>query len=134
MYNLFLDDERVPYSPNGSHIDVYYYTHDDIYINHDWVIVRSYDQFIDYITKNGLPKIVSFDHDLSDEHYQYLINHSDVNYNKYTEKTGMECLKWLCEYCLDNNKKLPKCLIHTQNIIGSINMKKYIENFNKYHR
>jgi hypothetical protein len=35
----------------------------------DFDIVRSYDAFIDYIRKNGLPAFISFDNDLGlDEH------------------------------------------------------------------
>jgi len=62
-YNLFLDDFRhpydcVPYMPNR-----------EIYAKWKWEIVRNYDEFVEYITKNGLPTHVSFDHDLSDIHY-----------------------------------------------------------------
>lgn len=133
MYNLFLDDERVPYSPHGSHEDAWYYTQNLNYIDLKWKIVRSYEEFVAYIEKNGIPQLISFDHDLADEHYQYLLTQNDVDYTKYKEKTGMECVKWLCDYCIDNNKKFPEHLIHTQNIIGSINMRKYIENFKKIH-
>ena len=45
MVKLFLDDIRKP---------------PDV----DWFIVRNYNQFIDWIDKNGLPDIISFDHDL----------------------------------------------------------------------
>jgi len=128
-FNLFLDDERLPYTPHG--IDAFDYTQNMNYINLDWMIVRSYDQFVKYIKLNGLPQMVSFDHDLADEHYQYLLKQHDVDYTKYKEKTGMECVKWLCDYCLDNNHKLPICLIHTQNLIGGKNMFEYIKNFKK---
>ena len=133
MYNLFLDDERVPYSPHGGIEDAFNYTHNLDYVNLDWVIVRSYDQFVKHIELNGLPQTISFDHDLADQHYQYLLKQNDVDYTKYNEKTGMECVKWLCDYCIDNNKKLPKYLIHTQNQIGSENMLQYIRNFKKFY-
>ena len=100
-------------------------------MNLDWVIVRSYDTFVKYIEKNGVPELISFDHDLADEHYNSLREPNDVDYNEYTEKTGYECVKWLCGYCIDN-KEIPECLFHTQNIIGQINMSKYIENFKKH--
>ena len=58
----------------------------------------------------------------------------NVKYDSYTEKTGYECVKWMCNYCIDNNKKLPECLYHTQNNIGYENMSKYIENFKKYYK
>ncbi len=134
MYNLFLDDERVPYSPHGSGIeDAFNYTQNIDYVNLDWFVVRSFEEFVAYIEKNGTPQLISFDHDLADEHYQYLLTQNDVDYTKYKEKTGMECVKWLCDYCLDNDKKFPKHLIHTQNIIGGKNMLEYIKNFNKFY-
>ena len=119
MYVLFLDDERVPYSIDGD-IDAYNYTNNPDYINLDWVVVRNYDEFVNYIEKNGLPRLVSFDHDLSD-------------FNKEIEMTGYDCCKWLCDYCIDNNLKFPKYLIHTPNIIGSRNITKYIENFKNFY-
>jgi len=67
---------------------------------------------------NGLPELVSFDHDIADFTYEY-------------EKTGYDCVKWLSNYCLDNNKKFPKYLIHTGNNVGSKNMLEYIRNFKK---
>ncbi len=117
-FNLFLDDERVPYSPNGEMKDAFNYTENLDYINLDWVIVRSYDQFIEYISLNGLPQLLSLDHDIADFTYGY-------------EKTGYDCVKWLCEYCIDNDVKFPNHLIHTGNIIGGENMLVYIRNFKK---
>lgn len=126
MYKLFLDDIREP-------IDAYEYTQRSIYKELGWIVVRSYDEFIDYILNNGLPKLISFDHDLADEHYNYLAMWRKVDYNDYKEKTGYECVKWLCDYCIDTNKKLPECIFHTQNTIGYVNMSKYIENFKRFY-
>ena len=63
MNYLFLDDERVP-------MQAYYLTNDKIYMAYTWDIVRNYDQFTTYIETHGLPKLISFDHDLADEHYK----------------------------------------------------------------
>jgi hypothetical protein len=125
MYNLYLDDMREAK-------DAFFYTENPVYLNYDWIVVRTYDEFVEYIKLNGLPELVSFDHDLADEHYNYLNTQFDANYNNYVEKTGYECVKWLCDYCLDNNKIFPKSLYHTQNLIGRINMEKYVKNFRKY--
>ena len=62
-YNLFLDDVRNPkdccqYMPDAK-----------FYFNSEFVIVRNYDEFVNFIRKNGLPNIISFDHDLSDMDY-----------------------------------------------------------------
>ena len=79
MYNLFLDDIRDPKNMIPG-MEVLYKdgmlihrnNPDNFYYKHDWVVVRSYNEFVDYITKNGLPKLVSFDHDLAPEHYAYM--------------------------------------------------------------
>jgi len=120
MYRLFLDDERVPYSPNGELMDAYNYTKNGNYINYDWIVVRTYAEFVSHIEKNGMPLLISFDHDLAD-------------FNGSYEKTGYDCVKWLCDYCIENSYKLPNCLYHTQNLIGQMNMKKYIENYKKFY-
>jgi len=133
MYNLFLDDERVPYAPHGDIEDAYNYTRNMDYVNLDWIVVRSYDEFVKYIKTHGVPQLISLDHDLADEHYQYLLTQDDVDYSKYIEKTGMECVKWLCNYCIDNKVKFPEYWIHTQNIIGGKNMFEYIRNFKRFY-
>lgn len=128
-YCLFLDDIRFPYHAYG-------YTNDSVYIKLDWIIARSYDEFTKIITEKGLPKLISFDHDLADEHY-----HSDdqpwstdftIDYFSYKEKTGYECAKWLCDYCLDNNVKIPDTKVHSFNHIGRSNIRHYISNFKKH--
>ena len=133
-YNLFLDDIRVP-------IDVFSYTQNLIYYNNKWVIVRSYAEFVLYITNNGIPDVISFDHDLADEHYRESMYDGDGHYSNYyhdgtfKEKTGYDCAKWLCEHCLDQNLKLPKEIyIHSMNPVGSVNIKSIFDTFNKIHK
>ena len=115
-YNLFLDDFRSP-------LDSFYYSKDNKYIKLEWIIVRSYDEFIKHIIKNGLPYICSYDHDLSDIHY-------DGDY--LDEKTGYDCIKWLCNYCYSHELKLPEYLIHSQNPIGKQRIASYIINYKKH--
>ena len=52
MKKLFLDDIRT--------IDMVY----DSSMEAEFDIVRTYNAFVDYITKNGLPDFISFDNDL----------------------------------------------------------------------
>jgi hypothetical protein len=126
-YKLFLDDYRTPN-------DTYKYTHKKMYLETDWIIVRSYDEFIKYIKNNGVPKIISFDHDLGDEHYELHLNGDDINYDNYTEKTGYDCAKWLINYILDEEKSPPQYIyIHSMNPAGSDNIKKIFENFYKHY-
>ena len=57
MKKLFLDDIRT--------VDMVY----DKSIVSEFDVVRSYDEFVNYIHKNGLPDFISFDNDLGlDQH------------------------------------------------------------------
>lgn len=126
MIKLFLDDFRIPQ-------DCFYYINNAIYNENDWIIVRSYDEFCDYITKNGLENIsiISFDHDLADVHYEREQN-DEIDYSSYKEKTGYECAKWLCEYIMNNDiDAFPEYLVHSMNSVGRNNIIGYIESFRK---
>ena len=119
-YNLFLDDFREPE-------DAYLFRLNTIYMTEHWIVVRNYNEFINYIDVHGLPEIISFDHDLGEEHYE-----KQLEYDQYIEKTGYHCAKWLIDYCIDNNKKLPTIiLIHSMNFAGSLNIKSLFESYHK---
>ena len=129
-YNLYLDDLRVPY-------DTFNYSKDSRYTKLKWVIVRSYKEFVRAVETLGIPNLVSFDHDLADEHYDTLGQTDFLSLSEYylsndREMTGYDCAKWLCDYCIDNNEKFPNYLIHSWNRIGSENIKGYITNFIKH--
>ncbi len=112
-YNLFLDDVRDPKSLGTTLA---------------WVVVRDYDQFVATIEQMGLPSIVSFDHDLAEEHYRPSMYESDGHYSKYyhdgtfKEKTGYHCALWLIEYCKKHNLPLPHWNIHSMNPVGRTNI------------
>lgn len=116
-YNLFLDDERTP----KICADIY---KDNIYTDLDWFVVRNYQQFREAIFNKGLPNIISFDHDLADEHYKegQKSNFTEFNYNDCKEKTGLDCARFLKEYCKENNLELPTCYIHSFNPVGRRNI------------
>jgi hypothetical protein len=121
---LFLDDIRVPY-------DVFKMTINPIFEkNEDWVIVRDYHQFVNYILKFGLPEFISFDHDLSYEHYLEE-NQSDIDYDNIEEKTGYSAAKWLVGYCMENGLDIPNFYVHSANPVGKINIESYLENAKK---
>lgn len=113
---LFLDDIRYP-------IDVYRYTKQDIYLRKDWHIARNYEQFVNRILGNGLPEMISFDHDLADEHYW----NNDAG--SFVEKTGYDCAKWLIDYCMDNDLDLPEFYCHSMNPVGKGNIESLLKNF-----
>jgi hypothetical protein len=128
-YNLFLDDIRVP-------LDAFNYMRDTRYSKLEWIIVRNYENFVKIIQNEGVPSLVSFDHDLADEHYgrDDMLWSVDgvIDYFSYKEKTGYECAKWLCDYCLDNNEKFPTIMVHSFNNIGAANIRSYVRNFLKH--
>lgn len=130
-YNLFLDDERVPHQV-GSYIMPYSLKK---YYNEKWLIVRNYDEFVKIIQEKGIPDLISFDHDLADEHYRKSMFDTDKHYNNYytdgtfKEKTGYECAKWLIDYCIENNIHFPEYIVHTMNPIGKENILSLIKSF-----
>lgn len=104
---LWLDDYRNPnennwinFSPIGSDVDV------------NWVI--NYDEFVYWITKNGLPDAICFDHDLGED------------------KTGYDCAKWLVEYCQSISTCTPSYNIQSANPVGKENIDKLLSNFNSF--
>jgi hypothetical protein len=107
-YNLFLDDTR---NPNKFLNDTRH-----------WVVVRNYNQFVETIRKQGLPKFISFDHDLADEHYV-----QSVDYGKFKEKTGYDCATWLIEYCMNTEQSLPEYQVHSMNPVGRMNINMIFE-------
>ena len=129
-YNLFLDD-------NFSPLEISNITSEEKnrlrYRRQNWVIARSYDDFVFIIKEKGLPDMVSFDHDLAPEHYEYVLSDDNwdkndeeiiIDYDSFKEKTGYHAAEWLLEYCWNKLLKTPILLVHSQNKIG----KKNIEN------
>jgi hypothetical protein len=128
MKLLFLDDFRVPF-------DCTYYMYGrgvnvEIYLK-KWDIVRNYNDFVKYIETNGLPDLISFDHDLADKHYAPTERYADYNvWSKeveFKEKTGLDCAIFLKEYCIKNNLKLPEYIIHSMNPAGVRNINNCLE-------
>ena len=115
-WNLFLDDLRLPtfVDPKGRSV---------------WYIARSSEHAKQMVLSYGMPYYISFDHDLADVHYEHV---PEINYDKYQEKTGYHCAKWLIEYCLDNNLNIPrKIIIHSMNRMGAQNIKSLFDTYNK---
>lgn len=115
-YYLFLDDIRTPYH-------TFCYTFNTVYSTKTWTTVRNYDDFVKVITENGLPELVSFDHDLANEHYapqdQWSNYDAWADNQNFKEKTGYECAVWLVNYCMDNKQPLPEFLCHSMNPVGT---------------
>ncbi len=75
--------------------------------------VYDYDEFVNFINKNGVPEFISFDHDLGEG------------------KTGFDCAKFLVEFCLDNGVSDINFQVHSQNPVGKENIEKLLANFNR---
>ena len=122
-YNLFLDDFR-----NVS--DAHNYLPIQEYATEEWVVVRNYNEFVNHVLNNGIPKTVSFDHDLADIHYE---QQSNIEYqDDAEEKTGYHCARWLINYCLDLNIPIPeKIIIHSMNRVGAQNIKSLFDTYYK---
>lgn len=70
-----------------------------------WDIVRNFEDFKNWIELNGLPYTISFDHDLGSD-------------NGILRKNGVDCARWLCNYCISNGLPLPEWNIHSANYGG----------------
>lgn len=126
---LWLDDVRNPFIKPWQR---------DFFRDHSVIWVRNYQEFVTWITDNGLPNIISFDHDLADDHYvpeylwdDYQASKEYQDSKEYTEKTGYDCAKWLIEYCMDNNDSLPIWTVHSLNPVGADNIIGLLENYTK---
>jgi hypothetical protein len=95
-----------------------------------WDIVKNYEEFVAYITTNGVPELISFDHDLGSEHYKALFKcpKKHILNKGFIKKTGYDCAKWLVE----NDYKINYFKVHSMNPIGAINIETLLNNWKKY--
>jgi len=116
---IYLDDVRTP-------------------IDKEWTVVRNYDEFVSTIMYVGLENIefISLDHDLGDtamNEWRYGVTKNyAINYDNITEKTGLDCAKWLVNQWLDG-KPVVDVFTHSANAIGSANIMGYINNYRHLH-
>ena len=135
-YNLFIDDERYPVNRGaiGNQSSAYDLIGDKRYFLLDWVIVRNFGDFVKTIEDQGVPELISFDHDLKDFHYYhystYTIYTGKIDYT-VVEGTGYECAKWLINYLMDNNLDTPEIMILTQNTVGAKNIRMLFNDYKK---
>lgn len=109
MNPIFLDDIRTPSMVTWLDLP-----------SLPWIIARSFDDFVHLIQTQGLPSFVSFDHDLDEE--------------GPASKTGLDCAKWLVEYCLDHDLALPPFAVHSQNPPGRDNIEGLLSAFARHQR
>ena len=112
---LWLDDYRNP----NDWIDYIKLVYPRIVKEPNVIIwVKSYNEFVEYITNYGLPDAIGFDHNLADE--------------GPNEKTGYDAAKFLVEYCLENNVDLPEFDSQSTNPAGRENIINLLNNFKRY--
>jgi hypothetical protein len=124
-YHLFLDDVRNPEDVTWVKLP-----------ECNWIIARSYEEFRTVIWNKGIPKFVSYDHDLSDDHYEnyhsiYANGELGIDYDKFTEKTGYDCAKFLVNECNKLAAKHPDYVVHSMNPVGKQNIINYVESYNR---
>lgn len=131
-YYLFLDDVRTPRSAFSC-------TGFQPFLNKDWIVVRNFTQFVEYIEKKWkelqeFPEFIAFDHDLDDEHY--IVKGDDWKNHSSDEmgmaETGYDCAKWLVDFCINNDLKLPEWFCHSMNPAGKENINMLLTNFKKH--
>lgn len=117
---IYLDDIRTP-------------------IDEGWEVVRDYEQFVSTVMYIGLENIelISLDHDLGDtamkEWHTNVYHNYTLNYDNITEKTGMDCAKWLVGQWM-NGQQVVDVFTHSANAIGSANIMGYINNYRHINR
>ena len=117
---IYLDDVRTP-------------------IEEGWTVVRNYDEFVSTIMYIGLGNIdfISLDHDLGDtamkEWHTNVAKNYTLNYDNITEKTGMDCAKWLVNEWM-KGEPVVDVFTHSANAIGSANIMGYINNYRHINR
>jgi 8-oxo-dGTP pyrophosphatase MutT (NUDIX family) len=106
---LYLDDTRKPLRPGVA-----------------WV--RNYDEFVQWLSNNDMPDVVSLDHDLALEHYPASLeedrerNTSGIPYDTYTEPTGLDAAK----YIVKNKLPLKNWAVHSANPVGRYNIRQVL--------
>lgn len=105
--NLFLDDERNP--ADVTWIDIG---------TGPWDIVRTQEQFEDYLLANGMPDRISFDNDLGDGMGE-----------------GIFCVHWLVDAVLDGQVTWNPNFtftVHSKNPVAAKSITALLNNFIKF--
>lgn len=128
-YNLFLDDFRFPKdaycSLTGSSIVKITGISET-----GWEIVRNFDEFVEKIESEGVPNIISFDHDLCPKAtgmaIEYIHRKTPFDYTQ-CEKTGAHAAQFLVDLCEKNGIIMPDHFIHSANPFGVNKIIKILE-------
>ena len=80
---------------------------------------RNYMEFCSILDRDGTPSVVSFDFDLTDEHY-IKFNDTQKGHNPYLfkDKCGLHCADYLIKYVQEKRTAFPVFFCHSANPIG----------------
>jgi len=106
-YHLFLDDIRTP--------DMVYTSPED----YNFVVVRTFEKFVDYIETHGLPKYISFDNDLG------------LNADGEIAEDGYAAAKWLVYQSGLDLRKL-EFYVHSANPVAAKQIEGLLTNYIQY--
>ncbi len=105
MKTLFLDDERNPSDVTWVAIG-----------NHQWTIVRNYQEFVAYMAAHGVPDVISFDNDLGEA------------------KEGIDCAHFMVSAIMDGEPLPPgfSYTVHSKNNVAAERIKGLLDPFLKF--
>lgn len=101
----------------------------------DWVVCRSWAEWVEYLSMRGVPDHVSFDHDLAQEHLDDFRKYefegiAAINYGDFKQWTGLGCAQYYCEFCELHNLEMKGVAAHcTERPLGARNIR---ETLNAY--
>lgn len=110
IWNLFIDDERMPTDVTWGN--------EAFYSTYPWTIARNKQQVMELIAMYGFPDFVSFDHDLGTD-----------------EPTGKDIANWMIGVDLDGIYRIPdnfQFYVHSQNPIGKRNIENLLTPYLEY--
>lgn len=91
--------------------------------DNSYILVRNYDEAINYIKQNGIPNFISFDHDLGVDDIGNLL------------PTGFDFVKWLVKMDMENIYTFPydfSFYVHSANPVGKANIETYLNNYLRF--
>lgn len=106
---LWLDDQRDPNSLTWRTKYKHVFER-----NSNVVWAKTYEEFVSWISKNGLPNAIAYDHDLGEG------------------KSGYDAAKWLTRYCDNHKIDLPEWIIQSSNPVGKENINAILFGYKKY--
>lgn len=112
-YSLFIDDERMPTDVSWAPAQQLILYHSEI-----WTIARNFAQVAKIVKEKGMPKRISFDHDLGEG-----------------EATGYDIARYLVDLDIDREFKFPhdfEFWVHSMNPVGRENIHRYLSNYMIY--